>query len=438
MAEYSKRPGRFIKKHSKLADVVSVKNFSLIDICAVPVTYPDNPNGNIIHQYLHEDAELADGIRRSSEIDTNLEQGFRPILQPMDFTEEWNRQKNRLSAGNSRYDEEDELELELEYLNKKKKGDPSSDETPNNSSETKAIAPEQNATEEQKEPPIIPEQQAPPILEEQTPNQSLDPTQQEIAEENIHSTESGESSQANFRIQKDNIASVADAINQVSEPDDGIQNLASHKITESDEFTPMKTDTNGINPEVAAMDEYKQQSLISEEEKQKLIEEAKSIGYNEGFKIGEQKAALQFQEQNHILLQRFQQSMQHMQSLKKNILQNAQENFVILAKALSEALLRKEFQLDPNALAAVISRVIDETVPGDEFKILVNEQTRDHLQQSLPDKLAEKLTVAEGIETFDFKIESNLTVVDGKVTQIVSDLLENANLDLFESDNKAS
>ena len=107
MGESSKKIGRFIKRESKLSEVVSVKNFSLIDICAVPVTYPDNPNGNIIHQYLHETAELADGIRKSSEIEKNLEQGYRPILQPMDFTDEWNRQKNRMSAGNSKYDEED-------------------------------------------------------------------------------------------------------------------------------------------------------------------------------------------------------------------------------------------------------------------------------------------------------------------------------------------
>ena len=116
MGESSKKIGRFIKRESKLSEVVSVKNFSLIDICAVPVTYPDNPNGNIIHQYLHETAELADGIRKSSEIEKNLEQGYRPILQPMDFTDEWNRQKNRMSAGNSKYDEEDGIIYDAKRL----------------------------------------------------------------------------------------------------------------------------------------------------------------------------------------------------------------------------------------------------------------------------------------------------------------------------------
>ena len=91
-----------------------------MEICDTPITYADNVHSNIIHQKLHTYSALDEGVRQSVEIETIFEPSeFRPVIKPLDFTQEWIKQKKRLHSRHARSDDEDEIDIEMENIARK-------------------------------------------------------------------------------------------------------------------------------------------------------------------------------------------------------------------------------------------------------------------------------------------------------------------------------
>ena len=127
--EGKKRHGRLMKKNDPVLDVVNITEFKLTDIGESPTVYPDNFNANIIHRNLHMEIDI-DAALKEPELahkDLSSESNRRPVMRPVDFTADWNRMRQRASKRGMRFDDEDELEAELEYLTSRDTGDESTD-----------------------------------------------------------------------------------------------------------------------------------------------------------------------------------------------------------------------------------------------------------------------------------------------------------------------
>ena len=119
-AHVRKKKGRFIKKGDPIAKVLTISDFDLMEICDTAVTYADNINANVIHNKLHDRDDLQGNVRQSQEIDTVFEPAeFRPVIKPLDFTQEWIKQKKQLHSRHSRLDDDDDIDIEMENIARK-------------------------------------------------------------------------------------------------------------------------------------------------------------------------------------------------------------------------------------------------------------------------------------------------------------------------------
>lgn len=388
--------GRFIKKSDPLANVLSISNFSLAEICEHPVAYPDNVKGTIIHHSLHHATDEELGIRRMNDILKNLgPEQSRPILRPMDFTDDWKRQKQRMNNRRGRMDEDDEFELELDLLNKK-----SSDDEELSASD-----------------------------EEDLEGDAAEGLQEEVQKKGILKIQRESLDVASRAIQEAQEEAEAPMPEPIPEPE--------ADVIEEKTFVPMKAviGSQMDNPELQAIKTYQEQLI----DREKIIEEAKALGYQEGFKVGEEKAALQARGTLRQLTEKLGNLLGELEGFKKTVLHNAEENFQILSQALVEAVLRREMDVNPGAFSAVIERAIHEAVREDQFKIHLNPETFETFSTFADEKMRARLVPNKSIPKGDFRIESNMSVVDGNITQLVRDLLDQADLSLFNSkSNKAS
>lgn len=461
--------GRFIKKGQLLEKVVKIESFSFDGPSTINSITPDNPDSNIIHTGLHEEEEVDQKLRPSSEIDEKLDgKNKRHVIKSQDFTDDWFRiRKRHQTKKRGKLDEEDELELELEYLQQKSM-----------SNNTKSAPPPLA------EPPARAEHIDIPLDKEETLS-----APQEIA--NVISDretdtdvfiEPTELSTATYEQEQQSIKEVGDAIKSVqenhlelsaklaemaspledkitipqrdtsvneasslSQPNLENNYTAPDPIDPAEHATPSPTDSSdNINPQeetFKSFESYKEdveppQPSISEEELNQIIEEAKKKGYEQGFKVGEQKATIQAKQQINELSSKLYDTMAELEGFKVNVLKSSQENFIVIIQAMLEALLRKEFKVNPESFASVIEKAISEAIPNDDFKILINSQTFNESKDLFTEELKSKLVPSDKIPVDDFRIESSLTVVDGNITEIVKDLLQEADLDLFDMHEK--
>lgn len=382
------RVGRFIKRSDPLATVLSISDFCLAEICETPVAYPDNEKGSIIHHALHFASDEDLGIRVAGDILKNLgPEQSRPILRPMDFTEDWKRQKQRMSSRSGKMDEDEEFELEMELLNKNR------DEFEDDDEDDEFSA----------------------------------------SEGHDEQGDDGKKNTGILKIQRENLDVASKAIQEAQEDPEDQEMEASvpepNIEVEEKTFVPMKAvvGLNMDNPELQAIKTYQEQLI----DREKIIEEAKSVGYQEGFKVGEEKAALQVRQTMRALTEELGRVLGELEGLKKTVLHNAEENFQVLSQALVESVLRREMEINQGAFAAVIERAIQEAVQEDQFKIHVHPETFETFSKFADEKLRTRLISNKAIPQGDFRIESNMSVVDGNITQLVRDLLDQADLSLF-------
>lgn len=417
-----RRKGRFIKKTDPLRKGMSISDFNLMDICETEITYADNLASNIIHSKLHLQESIEAGVKASQEIENIFEPAeYRPVIKPLDFTQEWIKQKSRMTNRQSRHDDDDDVDAEMENIAKKLK-----------SKFSKQLEKQEKASALEEIKEIGHSLKFEESIDSQ-PSSILDTLGQEL-QPNIDQQDASQNIGEEIRDTKptaqEPMKHVADAINEIA-PNQVIEEplntnhelpsvpVSNHKTIEED-FVPLSPDKN--TP-----------PLVSEKEKQEILESAKSKGYEDGYKIGEEKAMIVIQDRVNIILNEFASIMSEIEGMKSNILLSAQDNFRVVCQSMMESLLQKEFSLNASSFEAMVERAIAEAVPDDEFKVLVSQETYERVKDDIGDSLKTKLKVDQSIEDSNFKIESKLSVVDGNISQIIDDLLEQADLNLFET-----
>jgi flagellar assembly protein FliH len=187
-----------------------------------------------------------------------------------------------------------------------------------------------------------------------------------------------------------------------------------------------------------AIDVYRQRLALAEQHKQVLADlenEAKAQGYTAGFKVGEEKGEIQTRQNASAMFGKINELIVEFANLRNAVLDNVQHNFYELAQAVAEALLKREFKVSPDAFATVVRRAISEAVGPAKFKIRLHPDLYDRVAAIGPSDIVENLVKDSDIDVGDFKIESDLSVVDVSVRKLISDLLDQADLDLFDSSN---
>lgn len=358
---------------------MQISDFSLEAISEAKTTMPDNPLGTVIHAMLHASDELNDTVRDCEEVRKDLNDNERAVLKPVDFTDDWKRQRDRF-ARKGRIDEEEELELELEYLRKiKSKNDSDEDDGEN-------LPPLVSQTMEEEKPSFFKIQKKP----EPEPIRAQQPAP--VAEERKPAEEE-----------------------KVEAP--------------AESFVPFGPGATGPVQSVE-LDAIKK----SKEEKTRAVE--REDGFKKGYEEGVAKAQAELEEHFGEISKNVNEALSELEGLKKSILHNAQENFFVLCQALIESLLKKEFSLDPTSFLKVVQRAIDETIKDDNYKVKVNSKTYKELVENLDAASKQKFVKDDSVKDNDFKIESKSAVVDGNIHKIVQDMLESADLNLFESSGK--
>lgn len=408
-----KRKGRFIKKTDPMRHVMSISDFNLMDICETNITYADNINSNVVHSKLHLQEDLDIGVRLSSELEAVFEPTeYRPVIKPLDFTQEWVKQRKRM-ANRSRMDDEDDVDFEVESIAKKLKKKLSN-----------KVKMQEKASEDEEVKRIGNQ------LEFESSIDEVDANLEYLKDESFVSQL--EDASVTPDIGEDTMKSVGSAINEIAKPTVDIPSAAIDTKSEknldhealNDQFVPLAPSTKESMPNTPP--------TINHEERQLAFQEAKSKGYEDGYKDGEEKAMVILQQKVGEIVEEFGKIMNEFEGMKSNILHSSQENFQKVCQSMIEALIQREFKMNPKSFETVLNRAILEAVPNDDFKVLISQETFENIKDDISPNLLEKIKVDNSMAEGNFKIESNLSVVNGNISQIIEDLLNQADIELFD------
>jgi len=410
--------GRFIKASDKrVLETVALSDFNFREIGDNSVTQLDNTRQNLLHPPLHTEEEMASAVKLPAEISKDLrsEDARRPILRPIDFTADWRRQKERAQAKRRHgLDEEDDLEAVLESRSRRKtrKGEPATKQSSDAAASEPGKGVDKPTSFRMVDRPMQTMQHA-----GDEPIEASEPVDQSVAPENP------------------SIQAIGDEINRLSSPDNlgsdargsaGAGDFIPTNVSQHQEFRA---------GEQAAVNSYKRsldQQEQFEKELAKAKEEATAQGYQEGFQVGEEKASYAAMQGNAVVLENINEIASELETLKKTILSNTQENFYELVQAIAETLIRRELRVNPQAFADLIRTAISEHMENDEIKIKVNSETLTKLKETNDEKITAKLFADDSVPAGDFRLESNLSVVNGNLKDLIKETLSNADIGLFD------
>ena len=426
-----KLKGRFFKNDDRTIQSMKINNFNLSEICETPIAFPDNPNSNVFFKKYHHPSDLAIGIRKSREINTIFKrENARPVIQPLDFTAEWERQKKRMNNRSSKNEEDEEIDLEMESITRRLR-----EEVTETIADLKSVSKTSDTeAETQTSDDQMDDMEINDLIAAEVDSQAAETSDHLAPKTDEPKPREETPTQPVFHFKADQDLDTSD---QNSDPEPMTNHTQS--ANESEAFIPMQ-ETQIPNFKQTGDDsgELVSSPSLSEQEAEELRQAARADGFQQGYAEGEQKALLSARSQIEGIMSEFDKLSEEFSGLKNNILHNAQENFQIICQAMIESLLSESFKINPQGFEKIIGRAIDEAVPDDEFKVKISPDAYQLLSRVVSDDFKRKLLSDETISGFNFKIESKLTVVDGQLQQIISDLLQQADTSIFEDTEKVS
>ncbi len=107
--------GRFLKKDSNLQEIVKLTEFSLEEIRESPAIACDNLDGSIVHVALHTKEEINEAVGSVEALTKDLRGDNLPlILRPLNFTEDWEKQRQRSNIKRRSGIDDEDYDYELE------------------------------------------------------------------------------------------------------------------------------------------------------------------------------------------------------------------------------------------------------------------------------------------------------------------------------------
>lgn len=442
-----KKLGRFIKKGSSILNKVSLNDFSFDDISSVNTILPDNTKKSVIHAPYHESEDLETAVRPFRRMDQDLlaPHQKRPVITPLDFSKDWENE-HRSRNNRSHFSDDDEFDYEDAMASAR-----AARQKPSQASSGHPI--------DRRSAPEIPQSRgqgkADPSAEDGLAQHDLaartDATH-EVADAN--SLRQFPSQLPNNGLNWGAIDVAGKALAELahkagtdlpSQAQSTSEDRAQSQ--EASEFIPIDSGPRESaapdtpkDPELASSLAYRArvaEKSIDQEDLKQQIEEQKAQGYRDGFRIGEEKAELQVRAVSKEMFEKIEDLISDFQGLQKAMMENVQENFFIVCQALAESLLKREFTIHPDAFNTVMEKAITEAIEPGKVKIRVHPDTYDRLVAFGKTSLLESILKDQDVAPGDFKLESQMSVVDVNIGKLVAQLLSQADLNLFAEEEKA-
>lgn len=390
-----KRIGRFIRKNDPIKQYCNISNFNLKEISLHPTAIPDNAQNNIVHQRLHHPEDIEKAVKPAdfSKNEYQPEGGKRPVLVPLDFTKDWEAMKKRTTKRNTQFDEdEDDLDFFEEHQrHSQEQHEAALKKQEDQSSKSEAIDDSQGSSD-----------------------------QVEVDPQSLQSQDQHEGGILSINREKEALDDIAKQL-----PTEDHSPLGSNLSIHPKETTPEDPTAHNFSPNSP------QNQAIDQDKLEQDINEAKQQGYDEGYNKGLEEAIMEVQNDYNEKAKTIANMMSELEGLKKDILHNAQDNFQKICESMMEAIIQKEYTTNPEAFSNVINRAIDEAVEDDEFSIRVNPEYIETLSPFFKGEIASHIIPDESINPGDFKIDSKHKFIDGSISKLIKDMLDQADVDLF-------
>jgi flagellar biosynthesis/type III secretory pathway protein FliH len=405
-----KKQGRFLKKNSKLLNALSLVDFNFEQICTQSLVSFDNIDRTIIHSKFHNPTQLSQIVKPHATMDNAIHDSNQPklgVIFPEDFTQDWHNERLNSKRRALGIEEDEEIDV-LEQARHRSYA--SLDRTNSgNSADHKASDIEPHA---------------------QSEGQS---EQQYVV--HASSPEAVRAPETDGKVKTLNEGDMANAINKTFVPHS--HDVEAADKNHPDSFSPLPTDSSSgpLAAEDRAIESWKVRQQIAKQNEQMLDElksEARAEGFQNGFREGEERGLLSGQKNAAQVFSKVSEILTEFSGLKGLILDNVQKNFYELSQAIGEALVGREFSIKPEAYATMIQRVIKDTIVPNEFKVRMHPDTWQKVHDLGIADLESHLVKDNSITIGDFRVESALTVVDVNAKKLVSQLLEKADINLFD------
>ncbi|NRA44222.1 MAG: hypothetical protein HRU09_04605 [Oligoflexales bacterium] len=423
-----KRKGKFLKKDSPLMEKVKIQRFNFSEIRKGRVLYPDNPSYNIFYKKFQQPEHFDSTVSKSDKIFEDLHGiGMKaPVIFPRDFTADWIEEKKKMKRRSAHKNfDDDEFEMAIEEEERKAR------EEETLVQEYRDRISKKNSDDEPKVDKT-PTEAVPDDLEPLSQNfdQDQEPVDSESnLEENLKSLQSGHSESSSME-------DMGEAIRNFSQP--GVEASPLRTIKEDanqpetmdqDEFVPTPITADESDSEAGAILE----DLDQEQERHEIFEQAHQKGYEEGLRKGKEDALLAAQQETQSMIDSFHKSLESLKDINRKVLEKAQDNFVEVSSALSEALIGKAIKLDPSLFKSIIDKAIADGIGDQDYRIRVSPSLLAELKglgiADIDEKWQEDASVADG----QFVVESDEMKISNNLKDIIDSMLNRLDIDLFES-----
>ena len=436
-----KKFGRFIKKDSSVMKKVALEEFRFAEINPLATIDQDNSRRSIVHAKYHPEEELNEAVRKPKKFEDDLArpENRRPIIFPVDFTGDWEREKKMRKDHNQRSEEEDDFNYGID----------GGSGYEGRSTASAYDLTQHSAADSQRELRRDPKVKSRDDSDDEseitrlhTPLKIAGPAIKEFAQNSIDDKLGKNfsigavptSHQAAAPLNLEQAMNFKPAPAPAPEPE---RLVMPDNLDAQHDFIASTPDIHDL--EQNAAETYRQriaQDKVDQEKIQVLYEEAKAKGFEDGFRAGEEKGELQVRQSASTLFQKVHSLVESFMELKGTVLENVQENFYTVSQAVAEALLKREFKINPESFATVVRKAIEDAVAPNDFKIRVHPKMAEKLSGIADKQFLKSIIKDPSVEDGDFKIESNLTMVDVSITKLVSDLIDQTDISLFETVEK--
>ena len=424
----AKKPkGKFLKKDSPLMDKVKITKFNFAEIRSVPILYADNPYNNIYYKDYQNEEDLEKGLKSAKKVFEDLQDKIRPgIIFPRDFTGDWLEEKRKARKRSAHKDiDDDEFEMALEEEERSKTDESNSDENINVENQ------DQSGNNDVKI-------EANPSLESKEDLKSL----QQV--DNISSFEDMGKAIKHFSGHKPSDTE-AESNNEPSimpPPQEQPQQLETPTPTSSDDM--MVSNHQAIQNLGSDIQNTENESQVQESDlmttKQDISDPVETelnpqnieAIKNDAFLEGVQSGRNEIEAESANLIKNLHENFEQLKGLKKNILESAQSNFEEISSAISEALIGKAINLDPKIFKKIIDKAIEENIDHDDYHVKVHPDMLAALKNDPEVHMSEQWQEDSNIEKGKFEIESKDTKVKSNLKDLISSMLNNVDISLFD------
>lgn len=430
-----RKKGKFIKKDSLVYNKIKVERYNFSEIRKYSVLYPDNQNYNIIHERLHDPEEIDATIKSMSKIDDDLmsKNQKAPVIFPRDFTSDWMEEKRKTKKRNAHKDiDDDEFEMAMEE----------EDEEEREQLARSKAAMERNHRSDGKNKQ---ESDKNPADEAVSSDHSSGDQKTKSALEDLHAPQLAESSGHMIRIPPESIEKAGAELRKFNQD-----------LSYEDKKQP-ETLTEGLLSEEAHDESHDQSALFSHQDKipselnpeksthsseDSVYEtfdssEVTKKSYNEGYQAAMKEAEenirssirKEYEEQFHTLTQ----AAGQLENLRKDILVQAQDNFLEIVGALSEAVFDKVLKIDPASVKAIVNKAIVEGMDRDHIKIRMNPDLFESSEHVFSEDDHIKVLRDDALKKGEIMIESGDITVRNTIKDMITQMLSTVDLELYEA-----